>query len=647
MPNQFAVAGANPGKQTKFAPLYNGRWSTGIWTNRSPLRDANTTRQVEKFYGPSGDALIAGSNVEITNRLTLARRPGNGGFTNQIFSNIDSFYSFRLFDYKSEHILTMIDQVNALYAYDAIQDTKTLVWTKSPGAGQSYMQSVGNTLFFGNGVDNKKWLQTLITWQPNMQWNTTTGLYPFLSTFIIDPNGYIQQLTGASIPVTSVYANGTGAIQVFSNFNVGGVVQPGQEITFPTGMTASFLNGVTVTVLNVSTPGVTNPGWFTAYFNTPAYPNTMEANTIYAMVYPGDGTPYSGTTQPQWSFTVPSQSNNFQGGLTFDGTAVWTNRGLPVENWGIQPPTGPVPYTVHTEVGVYENNTFYSVPGVIVDTNGSIQQVADAGLSGGTEPTNWSTTVGGLTYENGTSGITWEMIQGASSLSWQPSTNYTSAAPFLVESASSTECLFELGVSTAPYITGNVTAAIFPGNPSEYGVFVQSYPTSLGSAQAVTTTLTGFNFTGNPLSSGAALLWDTLAPGTGQTVGYTNPFPAFTQDYDMVIMATLEVPFAGQYTFVNVHHDGCIWGIGGGVVVISATRNNPTGQTLTAVGGYPIIGGTNQRFEGGINVTDTFVLDFATAGTYPVEFNFAYWYHSGLQMTVTCNGNVIASGCSY
>lgn len=680
MPNQFSIAGANPGKQTKFAPLYNPRWSSGIWTNRSPLRDANTSRISEKYYGASGDALIAGSNVEITNKLTLARRPGNTPLlpdTTQLVSDVDRFYEFRTFNANTENIIVMIDQVNALYALTDL-NTISLVWSKAGnttfapvgggpakpvgpapriatpattastaatttapanGAGQSYMQSVGNTLFWGDGVSNKKWLQSLTKWVAGASWNTSTT--PYLSTFLIDTNGNIQQLTGAVIQLTSVYASGS-QILVTTTPDIASVVNVGDKLTFPDTMAATFLAGQTVTILAMSPVGGANGGangYFTAYFNSVMYPTTNESG--YATAYPGDGTPTSGANVPIWSLTVPSQKNNFQGGITVDGSVQWTNRGNPVENWGIQPPTGILAPTVNSTYGVYEDNTYYSVPGVVIDSNGNLQQVTKAGLSGSTHPM-WNTVYGGMTYENGTNGITWTMIASAGQMQWQPNM-YFPTGSFIIANASGTNCLFELGTSTAPYISGSVSAYIYPGNSNEYGVFVQSYPTALGDAQASYSTLTGFNFTGNPLPSGANLQWDIIN-SSGTTIGEVNPFPNYTQDYDMVIMATLEVPVAGQYTMVNVHHDGCIMGIGGGAQTISATSDNPTGQTLTAVGGYPIVGGTNQRYEGGVNVTDTFVVDFPSPGTYPIEFNFAYWYHTGLQLHFTCNGNVLASG---
>src|SRR5271156_3815361 len=200
MPNEFARNGGQSQKQTRYSAIYNSRFSTGIWTNRSPLRDAATTRLTERFYGPAGDALIAGSNTEITNKLTLARRPGNSPFDNNVYNTVDTFYSFRQFSSTTEQITVMIDEENALYSW--FGGVKSLLYTKSSNSGQTFMQSVGNTLYFSDGVDNKKWLTTLQTWEPSMQWGVAGT--PFFTTFIIDPNGNIQQLLGSIFPITYI-----------------------------------------------------------------------------------------------------------------------------------------------------------------------------------------------------------------------------------------------------------------------------------------------------------------------------------------------------------------------------------------------------------------------------------------------------------
>lgn len=545
MPNLLGLAGASPQKQTRFAPIYTGRWSSGLWTNRSPLRDANTTRLTEKFYGAAGDALIAGLNTEITNRLTLARRPGNSVFDSNPWNAVDRFYDFRLFSSTSEQIKIMVDQADALYSLAG--GVRTLVFSKSPGAGPTYMQSVGNSLYFANGVDNKKWLQTLTVWGASFNWATRST--PLFSTFFIDTNGNIQQLT---------------------------------------------------------TQGV------------------------------------SSGTQPAWSTTPPNAGNNFQGGTTTDGTAVWTNRGNPIENWGIIGPTTALTPHVGSSRAAWKSNTFYSLVSVIIDTNGNLQQVTTAGKSGVSVPT-WNTVMGLTTTDGST---IWTMIQTAASLVWQPSTTYT-PGQFVVGNASGTNCLFQLNQGQTVSLNSNVAAYRFAVGTIS-GVFQLQNPTSLSGATASFTTLSSLNMIGDPTAHGATQEWNNLN-GAGTTIGTTQPFGSDDHDFQMIVLGSFDVPIPGQYSFNITSHDGVMWGIGNGAQLISGTNINPlTGpgypQTVTANQGYPIFGGNNNRFEAGGFSTNPFVVNFPTAGTYNFEVDYAYWFHSGQQLNVTCNGNVIAFG---
>src|ERR1700688_276117 len=199
MSNALALSGAQPDKQTRFAPIYTGRFFTGIWTNRSPLRDAASSRQEEKYYGPRGDAMIAGSNVEITNRLTVGRRPGNPVYDNvNTFTNVLSFDDFRIskglsdvFGTVTEQVDIMVDTSAALFAENSAfvlqgGTSPNTVFTKTLGAGQSTGIQVGNEWYWGDGADNKKWLQSLFM-RTSASNNATLNLnsYPFMDTFLI------------------------------------------------------------------------------------------------------------------------------------------------------------------------------------------------------------------------------------------------------------------------------------------------------------------------------------------------------------------------------------------------------------------------------------------------------------------------------
>jgi hypothetical protein len=632
MSNQFALAGAQPQKQSRFAPIFTGRWYSGLWTNRSPLRDANTTRLSEKFYGPSGDALIDGSNVEITNRLTLTRRPGNSEYA-EVDEPVDRFYSFHLFGLNEEKIRVMVDHPTSLHYIDESGNHND-VFNKSTGAGQSYMQSVGNSLYFGDGVDNKKWLQNLTQWASGAKWNTPTT--PFLSTFLLDDANNIQQLTATVIPISTTQI-ASNVLTVTSSETLDVVLSTGLEVTFPSGMSASFLDGEVVTISSVST------NTFTATFNHANSGPTSETGK-YAVVLAG-GKPISGTVTPVWSTTVPSSSNYFQGGYTYDGTAQWTNRGNFVQNWGIQPPDSEITWTINSSRTAWQANTVYSIAQVTVDTNGNLQQITTAGKSGSAAP-SWNTTPSGTTTD-GTA--IWTYIQTAASLVWQANTAYTPGHFLVATSSDGTPCLFECGPFTQPKLDSDVSAFLWNHTHSgpTVGAFDLAYPLSTGTAIANATGLKAMAFDIGANVSVNPVAWE-IYDAAGKETGTTTPFSQ-TNDLNYVIETSINVPAAGQYTFTISHHDGMIWGIGGGATKVSGPdviSYAGDARTQSAVNGYPLMGGTNQPVSSGSSITDTFVINFPTSGSYGIEVNFAFWYHTGLTFNMLCNGNILASSGS-
>jgi hypothetical protein len=522
MSNLLELAGVQKDKPTKFSAIYTGRFSSGIWTNRSPLRDATTTRIVEKFYGQAGDALIAGSNVEITNKLTLARRPGNITFDNNTWDSINSFYSFHAFQgyagqAPTDHVNVIIDEPNILSALVVGQGSQA-VWDKSSGAGQTYSQSVGNSLYFGNRVDNKKWLHEIYLWEPNEDW--TGASTPLLRTFVEDNNNNLQQL---------------------------------------------IVQGI------------------------------------------------SGGTLPTWSTVVPDIANNFLGGTTVDGTAQWVNRGPRVENWGIVAPTG-TPITSIEGGGVaWQANTVYSQVGVVIDSNGNLQQLTTAGKSGATVPT-WATIVGNATADGSN---VWTMLQTAASLIWQPHTVYAGGA-YVIGNG----CLFHFPVGgSLASVNGTVTAYLW-NSLTNNGSFSRIYPLSSGTA-AASATNNSFTFPVGNSGAGASIVWDTLN-GAGEITGTTIPFPSYHNNYDLAIVGSINVPNAGTWDCqLNSHHDGAILGIGDGATKVSGLLNDPYHHAQSAVMGYSIIGGSNVA-NAGQTTTDAFQVNFPTAGVYHIEIDFAY-----------------------
>lgn len=418
MSNALQVNGAQSDKQVKFAPMYVGRIFSGIYTNRSPLRDAASGRVEEKYYGPRGDAMIAGLNVEVTNRLTLSRRPGTPIYdTFNTFTDILAFDEFRinkaisdLWGTTLEQIDVMVDTKTALYADNgASVSSKQLVWTKTVSAagtaGQTNMQAVGNQLYFGNGVDNKKWNQSLfMRVSANNSLAVDTDAYPLMKTFYIDPNNNIQQMFGvsygavnspstiANVSITHVAISGNVLTLTTTPNPAVGTISGGGDQPIGTyfmlwGFTntnTTFLNGATIQL-------------------TADYPiggTTITAELLHADMSQSDtgilqeigGSPFTGSTVPTWGTVVPNAGDLFLGSITLDGNVLWYNRGTPVQNWGIAAPSGGgvgnnLTYTVSASAAGWQANTYYSPASIYIDNvSGYLWQITTPGKTGATQP---------------------------------------------------------------------------------------------------------------------------------------------------------------------------------------------------------------------------------------------------------------------
>ncbi len=420
--SQIQAAGGQPQKQPKYAPIYVGRFFNGLNTNRSPLRAASASHVYEKFYSDtSGDALIAGSNIEVSNRLTLIRRPGNPIYDGHNYNHPDSFDEFRVNKAQSdvfnnatatplENIFTMIDETGAGHLYSLTSNLTRggnlgLDFIKAANAGQSYMQAVGNSLYIANGVQNKKWLTSLFTRTTAGNNNFLqgadglAGTYPF-GTFLIDPvTGNIQQFIGVSIGNVTNVAVSSGVLSLTVNMTDGDTFDYPIGASFQLwGLTDSnntWLNGYTITLtskydhtlLGRMLVGSAN-----------GHADYSHSESGQAFVIQAGTTPViaeTGSSVPTWGTTKPAAANDFMGSLTLDGNTVWINRGVDygdgnqpaVENWGIKAPlTAPV-FNATGSAVAWQKNTYYSPVSVFIDPlYGNLWQITTPGVLGGTQP---------------------------------------------------------------------------------------------------------------------------------------------------------------------------------------------------------------------------------------------------------------------
>lgn len=389
MPNQLAKKGAQPSRPIRYAPIWTNRMATGIWTQRSPLRDAASTRIEEEFYGARGDALIDGLNTEVSSALTFIRRPGLSVYNSQTFPPINRFYENRVSIYNgtqtelSESIQMIADGQDGVI-YDCTgPSTKKALFTKSAGAGKTSFQGVGNTLYFSDGPDQKKLLTPNKIWAANQTFQS--------GDLILDSNGNIQQAQSATtLDVSTVQVYSTvitippsthitiWKLRVTFTDTVTWTV--GQNVTFQGLTNFTLLNGLTLPIENVFGT-YAEFGWtLTTVIYGPA-PDTGTGSTG------GSGTLTTGAVQPAWNITV--------GGTTTDNTVLWQNFGSNIYNWGLATPTTAPTLTSDPNARQWSASKSLSLWYSIMDSNNNVQAILSSTSSpyttGSTTP-NWGGT---------------------------------------------------------------------------------------------------------------------------------------------------------------------------------------------------------------------------------------------------------------
>jgi hypothetical protein len=145
------------------------------------------------------------------------------------------------------------------------------------------------------------------------------------------------------------------------------------------------------------------------------------------------------------------------------------------------------------------------------------------------------------------------------------------------------------------------------------------------------------------------MLWTTLTPESvasgavslfAAPMVRTNPTNTQFANFNFCLTGNIYFPSGGNFTFVLTNHDDFIWGIGGGVSLVSSSISGSgegaaagisgQGQTITVVGGHPLLPRQNYTSGSGGNYGQTtVVVSVPAAGIYPIEFDYDYWYHSG------------------
>ena len=392
MASPLTAAGASA-EPSLYAPLHTNRIFTGLWTNRSPLRDAATSLYAERNYaGSRQDSIWGGMNTEITSELSLARRPGISVYNSQSFPPINRFYEFREFSAATENIRVMVDTAGAVYDGTG-PSTKLNIWNKSAGAGKTYFQSVGNTLYMGNGVDQTKLVGSPLWWGAATAFNA--------GDFIVDSNNNIQVVAaGNACSITNVAIS--GGVASFT-------IYPPQRfatntVLTPTGLTsAAFLNGTPLAVTFNPTLNIV-----TAKVASSDYASHADSGTL-TLAAPTT----SGAFMPTWD---PGY-----GVATADGGLVWVNKGSATQPWGIAAPTISPTLATSPLPSIYPQwtpGTRYATAMVVVDAAKHAQVLTTGGTTGSSEPA-WNDSPYLATTADGT--CVWTNY---GDVSWHPSTAF-------------------------------------------------------------------------------------------------------------------------------------------------------------------------------------------------------------------------------
>jgi hypothetical protein len=369
MSSPLTQAGA-VAEPSKYAPLHTDTFFTGLWTQRNPLRDAAVPYVQKKFYSASRfESLIDGLNTELTTRLTLARRYGHSVYNSQTFPAINRFYEFRIFSTSAEIIKMMADsQANV---YDATgPNTKLAIYAKLAGAGSSYFQSVGNSLFWGDGVAQKKWVQSAKSWLAGTQFKT--------GDFFVDTNNNLQVCVGAqSVGVNNVTILANVLTIVFQS-NVWTTFFAGMRLGLSGFVANAFLNGQNIIITSVGQNSI-----------TAAFVHADVATVADALGIAATANGVTGAAAPAWSVAL--------NGVTLDDSVLnggqqWICKGSSVQDWGIPTPALQPSVANSSRPSIYPNwaaNTIYTPSLAIVDSNNNIQALKTPGTSAAAQPT-WS-----------------------------------------------------------------------------------------------------------------------------------------------------------------------------------------------------------------------------------------------------------------
>lgn len=430
MPSQLQLAGAQPQKQPKYVPLFIDRAFTGIYTQRSVLHDPSDLITA-KFYGGRPDALWMGTNVELTNRLTLQRRPGCIAFSADLYPTPPlRTFAFELTD---GTIRVLVDTGSSgtlaiTSASNASGSPLTTVYHGTfPGAGSNAYVGLKVQIagFVTNSANNGTYTVTAST-ITTLTVNNTNGVAETIAataftagaTYWDVQNGVTTLIRAKSpcagqsyfVAVAGILYVGDGCDNWIYQPTGGGGANSGTTV-FGFGIPEPLI----APTVKVTESGQASVGWMpSTVFSTMGLIYDTGSSTIFQL----QSVNALGTNLTQFGSTGSGQPawNQTPGGTTLDntggGTITWTNKG-PIVSW-----------TAHT---VYNNATVGGTatqPCIIYDPVTKICYVMSTANSSATSGSTVPVFNPGLGQHTIDGGCIWIPVGSSDLQAWLPNHSY-------------------------------------------------------------------------------------------------------------------------------------------------------------------------------------------------------------------------------
>jgi hypothetical protein len=335
MSGLFEQSGARPQKEPKEVPLFIDRAFTGIYKQRSVLHDPSGVVET-KYYGGRPDALWDGVNVELTNRLTLQRRPGLSTFSDATYPTPPNrSFSFELLDGTIQIIIDTdtTGTLSVIAVTASCGSTAIYSGTFPDGGSDAYVGLLFDITGFLSGTNNGQFVcvgstTTTLTLENSLA--VSEG--PITASTISAGVVYYDHQSGGLKTLLFAKKPGAGETRFVS---VAGVMYAGDGVDTwkytpgnPNGTVWNFgiVAPTAPPIVTVVSAGAAAVAWqASTWFSTMGILVDSNGNAQQLIGVNNDGSNPSsqfGTSSiggPPWNHTV--------GGTTADGTVTWRNIG--------------------------------------------------------------------------------------------------------------------------------------------------------------------------------------------------------------------------------------------------------------------------------------------------------------------------------